>query len=336
MVPSFTEKDQLIAAKETSIKEEDLPITIETKLSIANDIYALTLKRKTLNEQWNTLFEKIKPTSTLSQRMIGNIVISETAGDITFAIIGNTLIAGAISGSALAINYINKYITPEKYQTTVSDLSTGIAKFVSGLAAINVTQQGMQSLYNFFMYGSKEQIKNTLEKLSEEINKIQQSIKDIKEKYHFFDEYISYNEQKTCEEFMNFYNNNHGNINIQNINTFLLTHQDYSIEKLLRLFQQKKIDVIIKLSNINLTRIVPTKNNTVLTKILFEPWYTSLGLFERKANKELKSFSERITTWLSDVQSENITEYNKYTKEMNAIDQIIQKLSNLASQTTSP
>jgi len=316
IAPSFTEFNKM-----TTNKEEEKWLTLDEKIAIVNDIYPLILKKKDLDEQWTSLFKK-----RMTQLMLPKILIQ------------NGVIAGTATGSALALNYVNQYITPEKYQPIIHNLFTGIATVVSGLSAIDVAQEGIPSLYSLFTHGNSQQILNEMNKINEKTKQIEESIKKAKEKGKdfLFPEYIDADKEKIYQNFMNFYNNNHGNINIQNINVFFLSYQNYSIEKLLELFKQKKINSIISLSNImSFTDITVKRNTNTITKMLIERLYNFFSMFDTKSNKEHRDFYNPILSWMFSTPNEDITKGNALIERINTINSIIHQLSDLKQKLTS-
>ncbi len=279
-----------------------------TDISIADKIYDLLQKRQALDEQLFQTYKQIRTKNTV------------TVGDTLL----RALFTGIMVSPALSVNYLNKYIRQENYRGIIDKISMGTAGIIGGLSAFAFARQSGRAIYDFFMYEREQKtVEVKIEQLKTDLKKIAVSIETIKNQYPDVLEIPSLNDnqEQTYEDFMKFYESNLGIINQTKLNTFLLTHQDYSFLKLIDLCKHKKMNIIvsiIKSENYNsgLSSLFSFDTNNpglaAASAIMLAPWFLLLGLFasnnKRNPEKELKEVStlNTIIKQLTNLFSEQV------------------------------
>lgn len=288
-----------LAYQATASKEENISLTLAQKLLIANQIYNFIQKQYALDKQLSDARKKIRSKNILTLRHI----------------IGTGIVTSILAGPALTVNYLNKYITPEKYQNIVEKISAGSAGVIGAIGAFGLAREGAKSFYDIFMYEREQKaVEQEIKKLQNDRSQINKSIENIENQYPdiFATPALNYDQQKTYEDFINFYNSNYSTIDKQKINTFLQTHPNYSVDSLLDLCKQKKINIILTMIKPKSTTFLKSSGNLALdivVGVLLAPWYLIFAAAAMSENKQEQEF-----------------------KEVDTLNEIIRKLTIFASQ----
>ena len=279
-----------------------------TNISITDKIYDLLQKRQALDEQLFQTRKKIRTKNTI------------TIGDTLL----RALFTGIMAGPALSVNYLNKYIRQENYQGIIDKISMGTAGVIGGLSALAFAGQSGRAIYDVFMYEREQKaIQVEIERLHAELKKIDASIDTIKNQYPNVLKIpsLTSNEEQTYQDFINFYLSNLSIINQTKLNTFLVTHKDYSLLTLIDLCKHKKINIIlsmIKSENYNsgLPSLFSFDTNNpglaIASAIMLAPWFLLLAPFvsanKRNSEKEIKEVStlNTIIKQLTNLASEQV------------------------------
>lgn len=302
-ITSLTESHNSTIYQETNTEKENIPLTLAEKVSISDQIYELLEKKYTLQEQLSVANRKIRTKNTLT---IGNVIATVT-------------LAGILAGPSLSINYLNQYVTPERYQNFIHKISIGTAGFIGGIGALGLAHQGGRSIYDVFMYEREQnKINQEINTLVDNEKKIDHTINSIQKQYPELlnTPSLDYDQEQIYQAFMKFYNDNKGRLNKDNLNTFFLAHQNYSINNLIDLCKHKKINLVLsatKQSNRFISWFKSTDNlaGDIAAAVLLAPWY----LIFSAARGMSKNTQEQITK-----------------KELITLNAIIKQLTNLASQ----
>jgi hypothetical protein len=179
----------------------------------SNQMYDLLKKRDAIYTQLVQVYEKL-PNKNIEPPLEKTFTPGYVAG--------STILTGLLASPALTINYLNKYITPEKYQNTVDTISLGTAKVIGGMGAFVVASKGIGVMYDWFKYGS---IRKRIGSLNNDLNKINTSISKFNGKFNPSIAYANGHE-KLYSAFIEFYRNNHNLLTKKEINHFISTHSD--------------------------------------------------------------------------------------------------------------
>lgn len=320
---SLTEKDQLID-------------------STASQIYELLKKRTDIRNQLLQVYEKLPDKNTEPPEK-ETLTLGYT--------IRSTILTGLIASPAFTINYLNKYITPEKYQNVVDKISLGTAGLIGAIGGFKVAKQGMKSVYDWFRY---ESIRKEIKRLEDKLSEITRSINNIKRQKDFdlYDVLNIHDYEKLYKVFIEFYKNNNDIITEDGINTFISAHPDilpksklsdplfraygsyeHNIKYILDTFRNMRNKLILSVaypdsSSSGDSWFSWNSSGEMVMGIMLIPWYilgAAINEYGKKDNIQRQSSYQKY-------KQLNEKEYKKYT-EIDEADAIINQLKTIMLET---
>lgn len=315
LMPSFTESNKSEIQKETDIE------------AVGNHIYELLKERSATRNQLLQLYKKLPNQSIPTKE--------------TFSlgyVIGSTILTGLLAGPAFTINYLNKYITPEKYQNTIDKISLGTAGLIGAIGGFKVAKQGIKSMYDWFMY---ESIRKKINELEDKLNRTTGSISGIRRK-DLYGVLLIDTYEKLYKAFIEFKNDN-AIITKDEIKTFISAHPDMFFSTNTTHYNENVTSILNACINVRNKLILsvakPDSENhgtwstgnlshdiiLGLGMILLSPW----ALLTYAADDKNTTISSPYQTY----RHLNEWEYKKYT-EIDLIDVIIQQLKIILFETT--
>ena len=328
IIASLTETHHFIADQETSPAEKYIQSTLETN-SAADQIYELLKKRSAIRNQLLQVYEKL-PDKNIAPPAKESFTLSY--------VIGSTLLTGLVASPAFTINYLNKYITPTRYQDFIDKASLGLAGLIGAIGTFKVTKQGIKSTYDLLRY---ESIRKQIDELESKLRRTTGSINGIRREHSDLYDISNMNSYEILyKDFMTFYENNDQIITREKMNVFLSGDADITPSPsddllILKACMNMRNKLILSMEDSNISKSSWSTGNLThdiilgIRAILIAPW---IVLFSALDKYNSKSVDSKISSPYTRYKQLNEWENTKY-KEIDKLDTIIKQLKTIVFET---